>query len=122
MRRLLIVDLFSLTLSLSLSLSPDYAPIQLSSSSNMRLTVNYELFVDLFQRSSLVFGTLDVVPATVKSRRSTTETPLYQYVEFQFRLLRNSTGTLLYSKTNSAIHNLQVRPSCASCTISIVHV
>ena len=97
-----------------LSTSADYAPIQLSSSSKVKVAVDYALFVDILQRSGLVNPTNNLPVTTTNSgrrrRRSLTNTSNYQLVEFQFRLLRESTGTLLYSKTGSSIHNLEVRP------------
>ena len=93
--------------SLCLLVPPDYAPIQLASSSIVKLVVDdYSLFYDLVQRSGLV----NAGPAESRKRRSLTDTVEYQLVEFEFILQRrNSSGTLLYSKTNSAIHRLQVR-------------
>jgi hypothetical protein len=90
----------------------NYAPIQLSSSSKVKVAVDYALFVDILQRSGLVNPT-DTLPVTTtnsgrRRRRSLTNTSNYQLVEFQFRLLRESTGTLLYSKTGSSIHNLEI--------------
>ena len=84
---------------------PDYAPIQLPSSSIVTLVVDdYSLFYDLVQRSGLV----NAGPAESRRRRSLPDTVEYQLVEFNFILQRNSSGTLLYSKTNSAIHRLEV--------------
>ena len=92
--------------SLCLLVPPDYAPIQLASSSIVKLVVDdYSLFYDLVQRSGLV----NAGPAESRKRRSLTDTIEYQLVEFEFILQRNSSGTLLYSETNSAIHRLQVR-------------
>ena len=93
----------------------DYSPIQLSSSSNIKLSVNYEMFVDLLQRSEQMLGPSDAISDTIKSSPSAFDSSTFQFIEFQFRLLRNSTGTILYSQTQSSIHNLQVCIRLAVC-------
>lgn len=96
--------------------SLDYGAIQLSSSSKVKVAVDYALFVDLLQRSGLV-DPVNPIPRTrtarstgfhPRPRRSLLNTVNYQLVEFKFRLLSESTGTLLYSTTGSSIHNLEV--------------
>ena len=64
--------------------------------------VDYSLFYDVEQQAALQ-GT-----DTAGSRKRRSLIDGYQKVEFYFRLLSNSTGTLLHSLTEDSIHKLQV--------------
>ena len=79
---------------------------------------DYSLFYDLVQKSELVnIGTVES-----RKRRSLSDSVDYQLVEFHFILQRNSVGTLLYSKTKSAIHKLEVRTSAIAIWRALMHL
>lgn len=64
--------------------------------------VDYSLFYDVEQQAALRGS------GTAGSRKRRSSIDGYQKVEFYFRLLTNSTGTLLHSQTEDSIHQVQV--------------